>query len=378
MGGRDRHEAVAAVLLDRLLPGAHQRIVRARERNPVHHHQLAVRARHIDALPQRQRAEQAGRRRPRRRSGSARRASPRPGAGSACPAARAAPRPRPGRARIDEKRPSVRPPAASISSASSSSMSSRLPSRPGLGEVPGDVEDALLRGSRRASRRRVPFHGGTSSPSVPSGARPSEAATPLKSPPSLRVAEVRTTERSVKSFSRSSPETDSGATRSEAPKRSWRSHQTTSYSEPLAMRSATSWTFSTEASACLRTASSSWTDLSRVSPERGDHLAAGVPQRHQRVAQVLRDLLQAAGQRQLHEPLEALGRRLSRASAAFSLTSLAARAHGAVDAAGGELAGGDAGDPGDQLMGLVDDQHLVARAAPARPRSRRWRAARGW
>ena len=34
-------------------------------------------------------------------------------------------------ARIDEKRPSVRPPAASTSSVSSSSMSSRLPSRPG-------------------------------------------------------------------------------------------------------------------------------------------------------------------------------------------------------------------------------------------------------
>ncbi len=70
----------------------------------------------------------------------------------------------------------------------------------------------------------------------------------------------------MKSFSRSRPETDMGATRREAPKRSWRSYQTTSHSEPLVMRSATSCTFSTEASACLRTASSSWTDLSRVVP----------------------------------------------------------------------------------------------------------------
>ncbi|CAM5243998.1 hypothetical protein SVIOM342S_00719 [Streptomyces violaceorubidus] len=89
---------------------------------------------------------------------------------------------------------------------------------------------------------------------------------PLKSPPSFRVAEVRTTERSVKSFSRSSPETDIGATRSEAPNRSWRSYQTTSHSEPFVIRSATSCTDSTEASACLRTASSSCTDLSRVVP----------------------------------------------------------------------------------------------------------------
>ncbi len=57
-----------------------------------------------------------------------------------------------------------------------------------------------------------------------------------------------------------------GATRREAPKRSWRSYQTTSHSEPLVIRSATSWMLSTEARACLRTASSSWTDLSRVLP----------------------------------------------------------------------------------------------------------------
>lgn len=101
---------------------------------------------------------------------------------------------------------------------------------------------------------------------MPSGDRPSEAPTPLKSPPSFKVAEARTTERSEKSFSRSRPATDIGATLRDAPKRSCRSYQTTSHSEPFVMRSATSWTLSTEARACLRTASSSVTDLSRVAP----------------------------------------------------------------------------------------------------------------
>ncbi|CAM5653729.1 hypothetical protein SALBM135S_05056 [Streptomyces alboniger] len=80
------------------------------------------------------------------------------------------------------------------------------------------------------------------------------------------MADVRVTERSLNSFSRRRPDTDIGATRSEAPKRSCRSYQTTSHSEPLVIRSATSWIDSTEASACLRTASSSWTDLSLVEP----------------------------------------------------------------------------------------------------------------
>ncbi len=59
MGRRDRHEAIAARLLHRLLPGAHQRIVGARERHPVHDDQLAVHAGDVDALPEREGAEQA-------------------------------------------------------------------------------------------------------------------------------------------------------------------------------------------------------------------------------------------------------------------------------------------------------------------------------
>ena len=124
------------------------------------------------------------------------------------------------------------------------------------------------------------------------------------------MAEVKTTERSANSFSRSSPDTDSGATRSEAPKRSCRSYQTTSYSEPFVMRSATPCMVSTAGQGLLAHASSSWTDLSRVEPSAEITVAGGVAQRHQRVTEVLGDLLEAAGQRQLHDPLEALRRGL--------------------------------------------------------------------
>lgn len=56
----DSHEAVSATLLHSLLACAHQRIVGPGERNPVHHHELTARSWHIDALPERQRAEEAG------------------------------------------------------------------------------------------------------------------------------------------------------------------------------------------------------------------------------------------------------------------------------------------------------------------------------
>ncbi len=62
MRGRDRHEAVAAAFGHGPLPGLQQRLVRTRERDLVDDHQLAGVAGDIDALPQRQRAEQAGRR----------------------------------------------------------------------------------------------------------------------------------------------------------------------------------------------------------------------------------------------------------------------------------------------------------------------------
>ena len=60
MGGGDLHEAVVTLAVGRALPGAHQRVVRPGERDAVDDHQLAGLARDVEALPQAQRAEEAG------------------------------------------------------------------------------------------------------------------------------------------------------------------------------------------------------------------------------------------------------------------------------------------------------------------------------
>ena len=59
MGGGHLHEAVAARLVGCALPRRHQRVVGPRERDPVDDHQLAGVTGHVEALPQRERAEQA-------------------------------------------------------------------------------------------------------------------------------------------------------------------------------------------------------------------------------------------------------------------------------------------------------------------------------
>ena len=58
VAGGHGHEPVAAVGGDGALPRRDQRIVGPGERNPVDQHQRQGRAGHVDALPQRQRAEQ--------------------------------------------------------------------------------------------------------------------------------------------------------------------------------------------------------------------------------------------------------------------------------------------------------------------------------
>ena len=58
---RDRHEPVAAAGGHRALPGRGERVVGPRERDPVDDDELQRVPRHVHALPQRQRAEQAGR-----------------------------------------------------------------------------------------------------------------------------------------------------------------------------------------------------------------------------------------------------------------------------------------------------------------------------
>ena len=94
--------------------------------------------------------------------------------------------------------------------------------------------------------------------------------------------------------------------------------------------------------------------------DRGDDGAGGVPQRRQGVAEVLRDLLQPAGQRQFHQPLEALRGGLQLVGGLL-VHQFGGAPDRPVDLAGGQFTGGHAGDPGDQLVRLVDDQDLVLR-----------------
>ena len=56
---RDGHETVTTVTVYRLCAGLRNRIVRARERDAVHHHQTAGVPGDVNALPQAHRAEQA-------------------------------------------------------------------------------------------------------------------------------------------------------------------------------------------------------------------------------------------------------------------------------------------------------------------------------
>ena len=56
---RDGHEAVAAVTVHRLRTSLRNRVIRAWERDAVHHHQAAGIAGDIHTLPQAHRAEQA-------------------------------------------------------------------------------------------------------------------------------------------------------------------------------------------------------------------------------------------------------------------------------------------------------------------------------
>ena len=138
VGGGDLHEAVAARPVGGPLPGAHQRVVGPRERDPVDEHQLAGVARDVEALPQAERAEQAGVRVARRTAGPARAAGRRPGpAWSGAAAARGPPRPRSRRPARLENSPSVRPSAASTS-----------------------VDDLVELGLRRARRGRAAAGGG--------------------------------------------------------------------------------------------------------------------------------------------------------------------------------------------------------------------------
>ena len=56
---RNRHKTITSVRLNSLSTGLHQRIVRAWERDPVHHHQPARISGNVNTLPEAHRAEQA-------------------------------------------------------------------------------------------------------------------------------------------------------------------------------------------------------------------------------------------------------------------------------------------------------------------------------
>ena len=134
MAGGDGHETVAAAGGDGALPRGQQRVIGPRKRDAVDQHQRQRRARvrRRPATATACRTARSPRRRRTVRSASTVVSSPwhSTGVSSRSRIASAAAR----AARIDENRPSVRPPAAVISSAISVSCSAEpVPSRPGGG-----------------------------------------------------------------------------------------------------------------------------------------------------------------------------------------------------------------------------------------------------
>ena len=116
----------------------------------------------------------------------------------------------------------------------------------------------------------------------------------------------------------------------------------------------------------------------RSPPERLLAGAGGVAHRGQRAGRGLGQRLPAAGrqvlqhQRRGPRPPRRAGRRRPGRRACRS------RRAAAATVAGGQLGGGDAGDPVDQLVRLVDDHDVVLGQHRRGPPARRSPAARGW
>ena len=222
MGGGDLHEAVAAGPVDGSLPGAHQRVVGARERDPVDEHELAGVAGHVEPLPEREGAEQGGVRVVDELPGQLgqlgvalgqrgevrqpladglRRGLGGPATGEQpeCPAL----------AGVDQRDDLVE-------------LGLPQPVAAGRRQVTGDVEDRLLAVVERAAdvdaTPRENAVGalvallGRGDVDVLRRLEPELEATALKSPPSRSVALVKTASLSVSSLSRIGPQTWSGAT----------------------------------------------------------------------------------------------------------------------------------------------------------------------
>ena len=354
VGGRHGHEAVAAHPGDGLRARRGERVVGARERDAVDDDELARRAGHVDALPQRQRAEQAGARvageLPHQGAdlvlalAEERRSSPSVGE----PLAHRlggllAPRASTRTARACDRRPPAPGPR--------SRRASRSPGRRG----PARAGAARRRrwpaaGSRTGCRRRA-----RATPGRPRRAGPIVPATASNEPPSSSVAEVSTTVRSAKTLSRTSIATLIGATRSTGPRRGSRLSHTTSSSRSSRMREAFSYISSIGRPRHLTAA------VGPARPARGlsSHCTARVVSRTRASART-----SESGSR-VDPPLR-------RARPSTALEQVAPRRHivgprrpagrpacRGRDHARADLVGDRRGDPVDQLVRLVDDEHVV-------------------
>ena len=182
-------------------------------------------------------------------------------------------------------------------------------------------------------------------------------ATAEKSPPSISVALVNTTVLSVSSLSRIWPHTCSGATHSRGGIRlacPSESHST-SESRSAAIRSAYEKTSCTEPFACVRPASES------PSP------SLGYAERQARAASRTSTSASArcCGTRSKRPGLESRDRAVQHLGGVGEVVGLVAldvalgAAGGPLDVGDAQLVGGGLGDPGGQLVGLVDDDDVV-------------------
>ena len=218
------------------------------------------------------------------------------------------------------------------------------------------------------------------------GGSPHCRASASKLPPSASVAEVSITVERPNSRSRSSPPTHSGAARStlcRAPSGPCSASHTTSRrlagsgsSNAPSSRTAVSATSSSAAWAILRPAAPSGSSR-RSPPSDCGRLAAASRTADSTPAAACGSASQRPGGRSSSTSARPSPASASRSATAWS-TSLPSRRAAAPTMAGGQLGGGDPGDPVDQLVGLVDDHHVVLGQHRAALHARRWPAARGW
>ncbi|CAD5936711.1 conserved protein of unknown function [Streptomyces sp. KY75] len=351
-----RHESVAAGLLDRLLAGAHQRVVGAGERDPVHDHQLAARPRHVHALPEREGAEEAGLRvggevldqlaegllaleqdrlvQPAPQLLGGRLRSPHGGEQPQRAAAR----------RLHQLRQLVEHVRTG-------------PLAPRGVQMPGDIEDALLRVVERgADVQPLPLRDVIARRAL--GGEPQGGAHPVEVPAELQRGRGQDHRALGEELLAQQP----GDGERGHPHRG---------AEPVVLLVPDDVVLRALGDALgypvdrLDRGQGLLTDgvlvLDRLVPggaDRGDHRTGRVPQRHQRVPEVLGHILQPPRERQLHHPLEPFGSTLERVGGLL-VDQLRRPPDRPVDLGRGQLAGGDPGDPGDQLVRLVHDQHLV-------------------